>query len=468
MGIHKIKSKQLVRLGLEKGTLAGLALELLRKHFKHGDPTAALAQLEAVIQQPSLFVEDPIFGPLAQKLVPAPEVAPGEKHSLLDAARGYRSYGTEGIDEATVEQMDLAMRLPVTLAGALMADAHLGYGLPIGGVLATQGVVIPYAVGMDIGCRMCLSVTDLPASTLTRDRDRLRRIVRDNSAFGKEVFDHPMEDAVLDRPEFGLLPLLRDLHGTAARQIGSSGSGNHFVELGLVELASVAPDLGLAAGLYLGVLTHSGSRALGATVAQHYTDIARLRCQLPKSASHLAWLDLDQAEGQAYWMAMNLAGDYASACHHHIHRRILRALGAQALAVVENHHNFAWKEVLPTGEEAIVHRKGATPAALGELGVIPGSMLHPGFVVRGLGHPASLSSASHGAGRRYSRSRATSTFTRSAIEKQLAQADVTLIGGSPEEAPDAYKDIHAVMAAQADLVEVVATFWPKVVRMDKA
>jgi tRNA-splicing ligase RtcB (3'-phosphate/5'-hydroxy nucleic acid ligase) len=468
MGIQHLKSKHLVRLGLEKGTLPGLALDLLRKHFKHSDEATALAALQAVLDDPAAYAADPIFGAFAQKLLPEEAVVPGEKHALRDAVGGYRTYGIEGIDEGTVAQMDLAMRLPVTRGGALMPDAHLGYGLPIGGVLATQGVVIPYAVGMDIGCRMCLTVTDLPASALTRDRDRLRRIVRDNSAFGKEVFERPGEAEVLDRADFGLLPLLRDLHGTAARQLGSSGSGNHFVELGLLELETASADLGLAAGQYLAVLTHSGSRALGATVAQHYTDLARLRCLLPKAASHLAWLDLATAEGQEYWLAMDLAGDYASACHHEMHRRLLRALGAQAISRVENHHNFAWREVLPTGEEAIVHRKGATPAALGELGVIPGSMLAPGFVVRGRGNPASLSSASHGAGRRFSRSRAMSSFTRSAIEKQLAKADVTLIGGSPEEAPEAYKDIHEVMAAQADLVDVIGKFWPRVVRMDKA
>jgi tRNA-splicing ligase RtcB (3'-phosphate/5'-hydroxy nucleic acid ligase) len=465
--LKKIKSKDLVRLGLEKGSLAGLALDILRKHYKHGDPAEGLAMLQQVIENPRAFAEDDVFGPLAQKLMPPPVPVEGQKHALLDAAKGYRSYGAEGIDEATVQQMDLAMRLPVTQAGALMPDAHLGYGLPIGGVLATKGVVIPYAVGMDIGCRMCLSVTDLPASFLNRDRDQLRRVVRENSAFGKEVFDAPFDDAVLERKEFGELPLLRELHGTAWRQIGSSGSGNHFVELGVVELDHDAPDLGLTAGKYLGLLTHSGSRGLGATVAQHYTDLARQLCQLPKAASQLAWLDLASAEGQEYWMAMNLAGDYASACHHHIHRRVLKALRATCLAMVENHHNFAWKEVLPTGEEAIVHRKGATPAAKGEWGVIPGSMLQPGFVVRGKGSPASLSSASHGAGRRLSRTKAINSFTRSGIEKQLAKAEVTLIGGSPEEAPDAYKDIFEVMAAQADLVEVVAKFWPKVVRMDK-
>lgn len=457
-----------MRLGLEKGSLAGLALDILRKHYKRGDPQQGIALIQQLVASPQDFAYDPVWGALAQKMIPPLPTVEGTRHALLDAPRGYRSYGAEGIDEATVHQMDLAMRLPITAAGALMPDAHLGYGLPIGGVLATRGTVIPYAVGMDIGCRMCLTVTDLPATTLGRDRDRLRSIVRDNSAFGKETHERLNDAEVLDRPEFGHLNLLANLHGVASRQLGSSGSGNHFVELGIVELSEYSPDLDLAAGNYVGILTHSGSRALGATVAQHYTDLARQLCLLPKEASHLAWLDLSSAEGQEYWMAMNLAGDYASACHHDIHRRLLKALSAKNIARVENHHNFAWKEVLPTGEEAIVHRKGATPAGRGELGVIPGSMLAPGFVVRGRGNPASLSSASHGAGRKVSRTRAMSTFTRSAIERQLAKEGVTLIGGTPEEAPDAYKDIHAVIAAQTDLVDVVAKFWPKVVRMDKA
>jgi tRNA-splicing ligase RtcB (3'-phosphate/5'-hydroxy nucleic acid ligase) len=467
MGIHKIKSKTLVRLGLEKGSLAGLALDILRKHFKHSDEATALARLQEVVANPAAFVADVAFGPLALKLMPEPAPVEGQRHALLDAGLGYRAFGADGIDEGTVAQMDLAMRLPVTRGGALMPDAHLGYGLPIGGVLATAGVVIPYAVGMDIGCRMCLTVTDLPAITLQRDRDRLRRIVKDNSRFGKEAFDDPFDDEVLNRAAFSELPILRQLKATAARQIGSSGSGNHFVELGIVEFAAPALELGLPAGAYVGILTHSGSRALGATVAQHYTDWARQRCILPKSASHFAWLDLDSEAGQEYWLSMNLAGDYASACHHHIHRRLLKALGAEERAVVENHHNFAWKEVLPTGEEAIVHRKGATPAAKGEWGIIPGSMLQPGFVVRGKGLASSLQSASHGAGRQLSRARATNSITRHALQKQLDKADITLIGGSPEEAPDAYKDIFEVMAAQQDLVEVIAQFQPKIVRMDK-
>jgi tRNA-splicing ligase RtcB len=188
-------------------------------------------------------------------------------------------------------------------------------------------------------------------------------------------------------------------------------------------------------------------------------------CPLPKEAEHLAWLGLDTAEGQEYWLAMNLAGDYASACHHEIHRKMAVALGTQPLAMVENHHNFAWKEIVD-GKELIVHRKGATPAARGVLGIIPGSMTAPGFIVRGKGHEKAVFSASHGAGRRLSRTQAMKTITRAELKQVLSDYGITLSGGGLDEAPQAYKDIHSVMAAQTDLIEVVGAFYPRVVRMD--
>jgi tRNA-splicing ligase RtcB len=186
---------------------------------------------------------------------------------------------------------------------------------------------------------------------------------------------------------------------------------------------------------------------------------------LPGEAKHLAWLDLNTHDGQEYWLAMNLAGDYASACHHDIHRRLAKALGKRPLAVVENHHNFAWKEQV-NGEELVVHRKGATPAQKGVLGIIPGSMTAPGFIVRGKGFEASLNSASHGAGRQLSRRKAKEQITNSEIKKVLQDYGVTLIGGGRDEAPMAYKDINKVMGNQTELVEVVGTFTPKIVRMD--
>ena len=161
------------------------------------------------------------------------------------------------------------------------------------------------------------------------------------------------------------------------------------------------------------------------------------------------------------------AGDYASACHHVIHDKVAKQLGRKPLKRVENHHNFAWKEI-HKGKEVIVHRKGATPAGKDVLGIIPGSMSAPGFIVKGKGEEASLSSASHGAGRRMSRTVALKTVTHKELNEVLASKGIKLLGGGLDEAPFAYKDIHQVMQAQKALVETVGVFHPKIVKMDGA
>jgi tRNA-splicing ligase RtcB len=161
---------------------------------------------------------------------------------------------------------------------------------------------------------------------------------------------------------------------------------------------------------------------------------------------------------------MNLMGDYAAANHDVIHRLVTRLLGAQIIAGVENHHNFAWKEV-HGGKEMVVHRKGATPAAEGELGVIPGSMADPAFVVRGKGNPASLASASHGAGRQMSRKKAKDKFNWKAVKHDLEKKGVRVLSAGADEVPGVYKDIFAVMKEQKDLVEIVARFDPRIVKM---
>ncbi len=363
--------------------------------------------------------------------------------------------------------METAMSLPISLQGALMPDAHTGYGLPIGGVLATDNAVIPYGVGVDIGCRMALSIFDLPENYLRQYHYQLKIALKEYTHFGMEgalAFDQ--EHEVLDRREFTETVLLKKLHGKAVRQLGSSGSGNHFVEFGIIELFE-HNDLKLPAGKYVALLSHSGSRGLGASIAQHYTQIAMDVCKLPKHAQQLAWLDLNTEAGQEYWLSMNLAGDYAKACHDRIHINLSKALGIKAIANVENHHNFAWKEKNVEGKEIVVHRKGATPAHEGELGIIPGSMTQPGYLIKGKGVTASLHSASHGAGRRLSRKRAKDSITVSAFKKMIESAGVTLIGGSPEESPLAYKDLETVMMAQESLVEIQGKFAPKIVRMNK-
>src|SRR5688500_6399117 len=161
---------------------------------------------------------------------------------------------------------------------------------------------------------------------------------------------------------------------------------------------------------------------------------------------------------------MNLMGDYAAANHDCIHRQVAKLLGAEIIAGVENHHNFAWKET-HGGEELIVHRKGATPAEAGQLGVIPGSMADPAFVVRGKGNAASLNSASHGAGRAMSRTAAKQKYAWRAVQRDLAKRGVRVLSAGADEVPGVYKNIHDVMREQHDLVDIVARFDPKVVKM---
>jgi tRNA-splicing ligase RtcB len=227
---------------------------------------------------------------------------------------------------------------------------------------------------------------------------------------------------------------------------------------------------GLPPGDYLALLSHSGSRGTGAQVADHYSRLARKQHpELPQPLAHLAWLDLATEAGQEYWAAMELMGRYAAANHALIHAQIARALGVEVLLDLENHHNFAWRERhrLPDGSEAelIVHRKGATPAGAGVLGIIPGSMATPGYVVRGRGVAASLDSAAHGAGRRMSRKRAKQTFRWDEARPYLKARGVTLLSAGLDELPMAYKDIDEVMAAQQDLVEPLARFEPRLVKM---
>ena len=371
-------------------------------------------------------------------------------------------------DQEALRQMERAVRLPVSVMGALMPDAHVGYGLPIGGVLATDNAVIPYAVGMDIACRMRMSVLPLPVSALEGERERLRAAIERETRFGVGAeFRQRRQHDVMDE-EWGVSPLTQRLKDKAWAQLGSSGSGNHFVEYGV--LTVLREGMGLAPGEYLALLSHSGSRGTGGQVATHYSRLAaQLHPELPHELSQLAWLDLDREVGQEYWAAMELMGRYAAANHELIHRNICRVLSVAPLAVIENHHNFAWREThpMPDGQrrEVIVHRKGATPAGRGTLGVIPGSMGAPGYVVRGLGQAASLSSAAHGAGRRMSRKRAQQEYSWNDLKNVLRQRRVELISAGLDEVPMAYKDIEQVMAAQADLVERIARFDPRLVKM---
>lgn len=457
----KLRGKDLRNIGFPESPVISVAITVMEQHYKHHSQEDALALLQQVLQEPEAYRENEHLGKIAEKLI----VEDITDIPLNEAPADYAVYGREFIDEGAISQMNYAMRLPVTAGGALMPDAHQGYGLPIGGVLAVKNAVIPYGVGVDIGCRMCLSILDIPHEQLEKRASSFKRELIAGTVFGAGAGWKPrLEDEVLEHPAFSEIGLLKHLQQKAADQLSTSGSGNHFVEWGLVDILDADNEWSLTPGRYTALLSHSGSRGLGAQIAGHYTKVAREITPLPREVQHLAWLEMDSEEGQEYWQAMNLAGDYASACHHHIHKRLIKAVGGQLLARVENHHNFAWKET-HQGEEVIVHRKGATPAGKGVLGVIPGSMTAPGFIVRGRGAAASLDSASHGAGRQMSRAKANQSFTRHELTRLLKEHGVTLVGGGLDEAPGAYKDIATVMKAQTALVDIVGRFYPKIVRM---
>ncbi len=456
-----MKAKDIQKAGICAGPALKIALSLMGPAAQAGLKKKQITErLRSLVAAPDAFLEDALFGALAKAMM---EQAAEESASVSGGGGDpktetpWRMWGSD-LDRAAIDQMRNACRLPVAVRGALMPDAHSGYGLPIGGVLATDNAVIPYAVGVDIACRMMLTVTDMPINSLDRHRDELIRVLESETLFGSgAAFPQPHDHPVMHE-DWDFCQVVARTKSKAQGQLGTSGSGNHFVEFGILAIPDSVPDL--PAGTYLAILSHSGSRGPGATIADYFWKVAmELHKGLPKQLQHLGWLSLDSDAGREYWRAMQLMGMYAAANHEIVHRRLMRALKTHALFQVENHHNFAWKET-HGGRDVIVHRKGATPAGVGVMGIIPGSMASPGFLVRGKGEPAA-----HGAGRMMSRSEAKNRFAWSNVKRELDAAGVTVLSAGVDEVPGAYKDIHNVMREQADLVEIVAQFDPKIVKM---
>lgn len=467
MGSKKLRGKDLKTIDFPSDVSKNAALQILKKHFKHETLDNKLKIIQEVLKQPKLYLEDAVLKHLAYSICGKPKLKSEYEVHMLANSGDFNIYGERHIAENAIEQMQIAMRLPISVKGALMPDAHHGYGLPIGAVMATDNAVVPFGVGLDIGCRMALSIYDLKASYLEKKEDNFQRALRRYTHFGNEgTLDFEVNHKILDREEFKATGLLRHLHHKAWYQLGSSGTGNHFVEFGEVEI-SENNKLGIDAGTYVGLLSHSGSRGLGASIASHFTKLAMEKCKLPNEIKSMAWLNMDEEAGQEYWLSMNLAGDYAKACHDVIHSNLERVLGLQAMLKIENHHNFAWKE-MHEGRELIVHRKGATPAAEGQLGIIPGSMSSKGYIVSGKGEIGALNSASHGAGRKLSRRKARENISIQELKENLKEHGVMLIGGSVEESTHAYKDIETIIASQKELVHIEGSFQPKIVRMNKS
>ena len=364
-----------------------------------------------------------------------------------------------------VDQMKEVMRIPPALKGALLPDAHQGYAMPIGGVVGLHEAISPSFVGYDIACRMTTSFLDIGVENFKENKLNLFEDMKAVSRFGLGAkFDKPHDHEVMSDPLWKEIIQLKNLKPLAQEQLGSSGGGNHFFDALIGEVVAPADWLPFEVGeQFVAIMTHSGSRGIGHKMATYYqklaTDqtVAKFR-GVPKGYE---WLDINTEAGEEYWMVMNLMGRYAQANHHLIHDSFIARTNIPSLGRIENHHNFAWLE-----DDMVVHRKGATPAAKGQIGIIPGSSGTASFLVEGLGNPESLNSSSHGAGRPFSRSEAKRRHDEESFRKHWTETGTLYDNVSADETYQAYKDIERVIAIQdGSLVRVVARMFPEIVVM---
>jgi tRNA-splicing ligase RtcB len=362
------------------------------------------------------------------------------------------------VEPEALRQLKRVAKLPwVAHHLAVMPDVHVGRGATVGSVIAMRGAIAPAAVGVDIGCGMAAVKTSLTAERLPDDLRRLRLAIEAELPVGRRQHLAPIwQQSALASEAAALLERFLQLElevqsslGRLQLQLGTLGGGNHFIELCL--------DTDGAVWLML----HSGSRFIGAQLAEHHMSVAAgLAHNRALEDPDLAVFLADSPAFQAYRRALYWAQAYAALNRALMLERLERLLAREFPDVtfekaVSCHHNYVAEEE-HFGEQLLVTRKGAIRAGQGELGIIPGSMGTKSFIVRGLGNPASFESASHGAGRRLSRGQALKTYTAKDLAHQTAGVECRKDRGVVDEAPKAYKDIRRVMEEQRDLVEIVA------------
>lgn len=382
-------------------------------------------------------------------------------------------YGEIGrdIDPEAYKQLEEACLLPAAVKGVLLPDAHVGYALPVGGVAALENAVSPAFVGFDIACRMKMSILDIPLNEFEANRRHFEKVLDGVTSFGlgADFADGQRSHEVMEDPRWNEIKKANELKDKAARQLGSSGSGNHFADMMAGNVLKNREWLPLDKGdRFVALLTHSGSRGTGHQIATHYKNLAEKETQKISRGitKNYAWLSLDHDSGREYWEAMQLMGDYASANHELIHTHFAKTAGLQIVASYENHHNFAWKKPDSRGGELVIHRKGATPAEKGVPGIIPGSMGTTSYLVEGLGREESLWSSAHGAGRISSRTQAKKNHDEPAYRKFLKEKQIYTTGVTMDETYQCYKDIRRVMELQeGTLVETIAEMEPRIVIM---
>lgn len=360
------------------------------------------------------------------------------------------------IEDGAVQQAKNLANLPFVFKWvAIMPDSHVGYGMPIGGVLATKGVVIPNAVGVDIGCGMCAvrtSLTGIDTETLKKIMGRIREAVPVGFNHQKENREWAGFDAAPD------IPIIQQELNASRKQLGTLGGGNHFIEIQKSDTGDIW------------IMLHSGSRNFGLKIANEYHKKALALCSMWHSEltdKELAFLPIETKEAKEYLEAMNFALEFAKQNRFEMITAIKSAFVEQFPDIVFDeviniHHNYAaWENHF--GQNVIVHRKGATSAREGQVGIIPGSQGTKSYIVKGKGNPHSFMSCSHGAGRKMGRKQATRELNLEAEKKLLD--DQGIIHGirntsDLDEATGAYKDISEVMKNQEDLVEIVFELTP--------
>lgn len=359
----------------------------------------------------------------------------------------------DDIEEGALKQARNLANLPFAFKWiAVMPDAHEGFGMPIGGVLAAVDTIVPNAVGVDIGCGMLAARTDLTSIS----EDTLREVMAGVRAHIPLGFEHHKTDQPwqgFDRaPD---LPIIQQELSSAKRQLGTLGGGNHFIEV-------QKGDDG-----HIWIMIHSGSRNFGLKTANYYHKSAQAlsnRKEFDLPDRDLAYLPMDSREGEEYFTAMNYCCDFARANRalmmDRVGEMVTSVTGARILETINIHHNYAARET-HYGRQVMVHRKGATKAAQDTVGIIPGSMGTKSYIVKGLGNPESFESCSHGAGRKMGRKQAIRSLDLEAEQKKMRGILHGLRNRNAlDEAPGAYKDIDEVMRLQRDLVEITVTLTP--------
>lgn len=393
---------------------------------------------------------------------------PDNKMKMRENRVPVNFFGNLGVDYGydVEHQISEAAKLPVAVKAAVMPDAHLGYALPIGGVIGLENAVSPHFVGYDIACRMSCSVLAISPEEFMKHRPQLFEDLKAVTSFGiGAAFEKRLDHAVMYDPLWDEIPILKQYKDLAWKQLGSSGGGNHFADFMIGTVCAESGNLDLSVGTqFVSLVTHSGSRGAGHKLATYYSKLAGAWAShnakgVPKGYE---WLPLDSEAGQEYWLVMQLMGRYAQANHHLIHERFGNRAELRVRRFYENHHNFAWEE-----SGMIVHRKGATPANVGDFGIIPGSMGTCSYLVEGLGNPDSLYSASHGAGRLSSRRKAKERFSKVTFDRHIERNDILVHGVAEDESNQAYKDITRVIRVQEDAgqIRIVASMFPKAVIM---